>query len=272
MTLRVRRGTNAERLTVTPQEGEPVYTTDTKKFYVGDGTTVGGVEVTDAENLPTLPAGEALYKLNVDSSGNGTWVEDLLPDPTTGTSTQVVTVNVAQDGYVLQSSSGGGGGVTIVSNQTQLDDATGQGNIIFTTVSGLTSPGFASQFFTNVGGSTGSTFIKSINATTREIVLEQFADGRADFSSPLTGNPTYSRSNTYYFTEGDQGLFLDPAITASAFSSTNEVINGNEITLTLASGPVINSTNFPLRGTLVHTEVTRTLDANSWYGDDGANV
>ena len=112
MTLRVRRGTNAERLTVTPQEGEPVYTTDTKKFYVGDGTTVGGVEVTDAENLPTLPAGEALYKLNVDSSGNGTWVEDLLPDPTTGTTSQVVTVNTAANGYILQNPPGGGGGST----------------------------------------------------------------------------------------------------------------------------------------------------------------
>jgi len=42
MSLKIRRGTNAERLTITPAEGELIYTTDTKNLYVGDGATVGG--------------------------------------------------------------------------------------------------------------------------------------------------------------------------------------------------------------------------------------
>ena len=42
MALRLRRGTDAERLLITPLEGELIYTTDTKKLYVGDGITVGG--------------------------------------------------------------------------------------------------------------------------------------------------------------------------------------------------------------------------------------
>lgn len=37
-----RKGTNAERLLITPLEGEAIYVTDTKQLYVGDGTTVGG--------------------------------------------------------------------------------------------------------------------------------------------------------------------------------------------------------------------------------------
>ncbi|MDA9938574.1 hypothetical protein N9C48_00520 [bacterium] len=51
MALRLRRGTDAQRLTLdgvsipVPAEGEIIYTTDTKKLYVGDGTTVGGVAV-----------------------------------------------------------------------------------------------------------------------------------------------------------------------------------------------------------------------------------
>lgn len=45
MPLRLRRGTDAERLTVVPLEGELVYTTDTKRVFVGDGTTSGGVGV-----------------------------------------------------------------------------------------------------------------------------------------------------------------------------------------------------------------------------------
>lgn len=42
MALQVRRGTNAERVTITPAEGELIYTTDTKVLYVGDGVTPGG--------------------------------------------------------------------------------------------------------------------------------------------------------------------------------------------------------------------------------------
>lgn len=48
MALRLRRGTNAERLTIIPQEGELIYTTDTKELYAGDGTTVGGNRITGA--------------------------------------------------------------------------------------------------------------------------------------------------------------------------------------------------------------------------------
>ena len=46
MALKLRRGTEAERLVYTPEEGELVYTTDAKKVWIGDGTTVGGNPVT----------------------------------------------------------------------------------------------------------------------------------------------------------------------------------------------------------------------------------
>ena len=49
MALQVRRGTDAERLALSgasaPLAGELLYTTDTKKLYVGDGSTAGGVAV-----------------------------------------------------------------------------------------------------------------------------------------------------------------------------------------------------------------------------------
>jgi len=46
MSLKIRRGTNSERLTIIPDEGELLYTVDTKKIFVGDGTTTGGSLVT----------------------------------------------------------------------------------------------------------------------------------------------------------------------------------------------------------------------------------
>ena len=42
MALRLRRGTDAQRGTITPAEGELIFTTDTKKIFAGDGSTVGG--------------------------------------------------------------------------------------------------------------------------------------------------------------------------------------------------------------------------------------
>lgn len=39
------RGLEADRLSVTPDSGEPLFTTDEKKLYIGDGVTPGGVAV-----------------------------------------------------------------------------------------------------------------------------------------------------------------------------------------------------------------------------------
>jgi hypothetical protein len=45
MALQIRRGTEAERASVVFALGELVYTTNTQKLYVGDGTTLGGVDI-----------------------------------------------------------------------------------------------------------------------------------------------------------------------------------------------------------------------------------
>jgi hypothetical protein len=45
MALKIRRGSDIVRQTITPSEGELLYTTDTKKIFVGDGSTLGGTEV-----------------------------------------------------------------------------------------------------------------------------------------------------------------------------------------------------------------------------------
>ena len=43
--LQFRRGTAAEVAAITPQVGEPVWATDTKRLYVGDGSVTGGMPV-----------------------------------------------------------------------------------------------------------------------------------------------------------------------------------------------------------------------------------
>jgi len=45
MSLQILRGTSANRTSVTPDLGEPLYTTDDQKLYIGDGTTAGGNQI-----------------------------------------------------------------------------------------------------------------------------------------------------------------------------------------------------------------------------------
>jgi hypothetical protein len=45
MALQIRRGTNTERQDLQFAEGELIYTTDSKRLFVGDGTTDGGIPV-----------------------------------------------------------------------------------------------------------------------------------------------------------------------------------------------------------------------------------
>lgn len=63
MALQLRRGTSGTRTSITPAVGELIYTTDTKRLYVGDGTTAGGTAVdatTDIVNDTSPQLGGAL--------------------------------------------------------------------------------------------------------------------------------------------------------------------------------------------------------------------
>jgi len=75
MALRLRRGTDAQRGTITPAEGELIFTTDTKKIYAGDGTTVGGRIVSGINNVleditPQLGGNLDINNKNILGTGN----------------------------------------------------------------------------------------------------------------------------------------------------------------------------------------------------------
>lgn len=53
MPLQLRRGLEEDRTSITPAVGEPIYTTDTKRLYIGDGSTPGGVGINFDQNQLT---------------------------------------------------------------------------------------------------------------------------------------------------------------------------------------------------------------------------
>ena len=79
MALQIRRGTAAERTSVTPAAGELLFTTDTKLVYVGDGTTAGGVPISGGGGLsdiindtsPQLGGNLDVNGFSIVSSSNG---------------------------------------------------------------------------------------------------------------------------------------------------------------------------------------------------------
>jgi filamentous hemagglutinin len=71
MSLKLRRGTNAERLAFTPALGELIYTIDSKQLYAGDGTTVGGTLVSYAGSVGgAMGSNLVLSGFNITGAGN----------------------------------------------------------------------------------------------------------------------------------------------------------------------------------------------------------
>ena len=72
MALRLRRGTDLERIGVVFAVGELVYSTDTKRLFIGDGVTAGGIPVSDliSDMSPQLGASLDLNTYDIVGFGN----------------------------------------------------------------------------------------------------------------------------------------------------------------------------------------------------------
>lgn len=68
MALRLRRGTNAERVLITPADGELIYTIDTKNYISAMGTQAGGNPVDTAGEF--LGSNLDLNNYNINGVGN----------------------------------------------------------------------------------------------------------------------------------------------------------------------------------------------------------
>jgi hypothetical protein len=92
MALQVRRGTNAERLAITPLAGELIFTTDTKQLYVGDGTTNGGI--TSIANTIDSVLADTTPQLGGNLDLNGNSITGTGNINITGTITATGTINL----------------------------------------------------------------------------------------------------------------------------------------------------------------------------------
>lgn len=77
MPLQIRRGSTAQRLTITPLAGELIYDTTTGQLYVGDGTTAGGTTTTGISLEDARDAAAAIFTSGVHSGITFSWNDTL---------------------------------------------------------------------------------------------------------------------------------------------------------------------------------------------------
>lgn len=101
MALQLRRGTDAERQGITPESGEPIWTTDTKELWIGDGSTAGGIAIGGAG--PSGDSDQALYTTSSVKFANITATNSIY----VGTPTNIIKQGAISTDLQLQSTLGG---------------------------------------------------------------------------------------------------------------------------------------------------------------------
>jgi|TARA_B110000211_G_scaffold57884_1_gene64692 cytoskeletal protein CcmA (bactofilin family) len=188
MALRLRRGTNAQRGLITPLDGELIYTTDTKKLYVGDGTTAGGLAVDTAGTF--LGADLDLNNYNLNGTGNVNIAGNI-----------TATGNITTDGNLTI-----GGNITIGDSSADTINLSAKiESDIIPDVDGARSLGAPTQRFAgahlNTLTVTDQIDALSINANVignDSTVLLNVATGAVQVSGELTGTVKANDATTFY--------------------------------------------------------------------------
>jgi|DEB0MinimDraft_3_1074331.scaffolds.fasta_scaffold26247_2 hypothetical protein len=80
--VQLRRGTSSQNASFVGRAGELIYTTDTKKLFVHDGTTAGGTEIGSLSSLATVATSGSYNDLsNLPTLFSGSY-NDLTDTPT----------------------------------------------------------------------------------------------------------------------------------------------------------------------------------------------
>lgn len=264
MAFQIRRGTNSQRLGITPLQGELIYTTDTKALYVGDGTTAGGTSVGGGGG------GGATYGISAETATGGVNLRLTGSDATTDdvkfaeganitlTRTNASTITIASTGgsgttYGISAETATGGvnlrltgsdastddvklaqGANITLTRTDANTITiaatgGGGGSGLTAVQDDPNPALGGSLDLNTHNVTG---IGSINIT-GNITSTDITSGPGYFDS-INIDQNYANSNLTITTEVGYGAGAAPL----AINEYNDDVNGNQIILFRSRGTV----------------------------------
>jgi len=224
MPFLVRRGTDSQRLTITPAQGEIIYTTDTKNVFVGDGTTLGGNQITGTFAGGTLSSNLNTSTFSITNGSslsiNGATGAVLTTNLSLSNNTISITdghssLNVQSPGLTISTftgiTSGSPSGVpyiTVAASRGTISapTTTNQGDII----SGIAFRGYTGSQYTNVasivgGWSDTSTLTNSAPGSQLRVFTGNNAGGyntfifnyNGVFSAPVMQTGSYAGSAGY---------------------------------------------------------------------------
>lgn len=187
-----KRGLETNRTTITPAEGEPIWVTDEKRLYMGDGSTLGGVPVAGtlndlADTTITTPADGALLLYD---TGTSAWRDATMSGDATIDDVGAVTIagdavtyakiqNVAANNVLLGNDNGAGSAVQELSAadvRTLLNVADGANNYTFSVDSDANSAGaVASGSTVSIDGGAGIATSRSGTTITVDMDIPSLA-------------------------------------------------------------------------------------------------
>jgi hypothetical protein len=260
MSLQIRRGTDAERLTITPLTAELIYTIDTQLVYVGDGVTAGGILVGSGggngnygnANVVSLlnsglagniiPTVDSLYSLgnatnqwadlyvsnntiylnNVPLSGNATTLSyDGIPLISANGTSNITTTGNITGAFILGDGSQLTGLPSGYSNSDVANYLASNANVVITTTGNITSTANVQATFFIGDGSQLTNLPSNITAIPA-IYFQVIADGN---------NQTFSNSFlSSYSSNTDITLFYNGALLDSPYYT----LSGDTLTINTA--------------------------------------
>jgi hypothetical protein len=262
MSLRIRRGTDAQRQQITPDEGELIYTTNTKKLFIGDGIVAGGINIGSALAGTGLVFDIGTQTLQVTSVPGGSGIASVSADlnPALGGNLSLNNRNITGTGTIgivgtMYASQGLGGDLALNTHNIN-----GTGNISIT--GNLSVTGLGADLNLNTRNITGTGNITtsgtlSVTGLGADLVL----NGR---NITGTGNITTNGSITANNIGNSSLTITSNSITTgtsslNVFSSNPAAFNVNGITdgtLSGASAIDVNSS----RGTLTSPTTVQVGD------------
>lgn len=258
MSLRLRRGTDGERLAITPEAGELIFTTDTKTVYVGDGSTVGGVVVSAGgvtiddlgdTNIVSVQDGDILGY----NSSNSKW------EATRFVATDITGSVFAKDSGVLVDSDAG-----LVTGTVDTDSVTASGTITANAFVGDITGAVTGDV---VGDVTGNVVGTTTGYHTGDVSGSLFAIDSSVMVDAINGELLANRVFTTKVDNTSGSLLLQGT------TNVKMQISGgtNVLTFTdssLATGPTVNTSNTdgnPLIS-LARTESSGTVGTEASIG------
>jgi Major tropism determinant N-terminal domain len=236
MSLRIRRGTEAQRPSAAFDLGEIVWTTDTNKLYVGDGVNLGG------KNILATSAGTGLIWNTVtqrlDFNGSGTGIVSVQADtnPSLGGNLNLNSRNITGTGSITIS---GTLSVTGLGSNLNLNtrNITGSGNINTTGTATFTG-NLTSSNVTTTGSQTNifnGPSIFSLNGADNKIVT---------IGPQTTGQPSLEIIQIMPFTQGVAFSGMRGTLASPQISQVGDGLGSVQFRVKYTTTPVAPSDGF----------------------------